>query len=58
MTSPEISEIILFLLIPNSMLQVTFTEGNASLLHFLTNLCAIVGGTATIGTFLLVQPNK
>lgn len=40
------------------MLQVTFTEGNASLLHFLTNLCAIVGGTATIDTFLLVQPNK
>eukprot|EP00268_Persea_americana_P068092 TRINITY_DN943_c0_g1_i10.p1 TRINITY_DN943_c0_g1~~TRINITY_DN943_c0_g1_i10.p1 ORF type:complete len:384 (-),score=58.03 TRINITY_DN943_c0_g1_i10:743-1894(-) len=31
-----------------SPIKVTFTEGNVSLFHFLTNLCAIVGGVFTV----------
>ncbi|XP_058080097.1 uncharacterized protein LOC131228222 [Magnolia sinica] len=31
-----------------SPIKVMFTEGNVSLLHFLTNICAIVGGVFTV----------
>ncbi|KAH7677458.1 COPII vesicle protein [Dioscorea alata] len=31
-----------------SPIKVIFTEGNTSLLHFLTNICAIVGGVFTV----------
>lgn len=38
--------------IANCMLQVTFTEEHVSFLHFLTNVCAIVGGNI-VAAFLL-----
>lgn len=33
--------------------QVKFTEKKKSFLHFLTNVCAIVGGEASAATFIL-----
>lgn len=35
---------LIFSLYWNCILQVTFTEEHVSFLHFLTNVCAIVGG--------------
>lgn len=34
------------ILISNFLIQVTFAEQHISFLHFLTNVCAIVGGTS------------
>ncbi|MQL91473.1 hypothetical protein Taro_024083 [Colocasia esculenta] len=35
-----------------SPIKVTFTEGHVSFLHFLTNVCAIVGGVFTVSGIL------
>ncbi|GAU34375.1 hypothetical protein TSUD_217150, partial [Trifolium subterraneum] len=35
-----------------SPIKVTFTEENVSFLHFLTNVCAIVGGVFTVSGIL------
>lgn len=37
--------LIFFILLQIAFLQVTFTEEHVSFLHFLTNVCAIVGGS-------------
>ena len=39
------------------LLQVTFTEQHVSFLHFLTNVCAIVGGNDSICPFLFMLTN-
>uniref|UniRef100_A0A453C3X6 Endoplasmic reticulum vesicle transporter C-terminal domain-containing protein n=1 Tax=Aegilops tauschii subsp. strangulata TaxID=200361 RepID=A0A453C3X6_AEGTS len=36
-----------------SPIKVTFTERHVSFLHFLTNVCAIVGGNISLGAFFL-----
>lgn len=46
---------LIFIVSSGCIPQVTFTEGHISFLHFLTNVCAIVGGNFKASFHLLIS---